>query len=109
MKDHIARDLQRKINDDVVRAAMRVLDLAPAEGIFQLSLQSICATTDLTAQLLESDFGFSPKARHLTVYLVALMAAHAYAAKEPMLSDALVTRARDDMLRLGLYPPRSAP
>jgi hypothetical protein len=104
MKDHIARDLQRKINDDVVRAAMRVLDLAPAEGLLQLSLQSICATTDLTAQLLESDFGFSPKARYLTVYLVALMAAHAYAAKEPMLSDALIMRAREDMLRLELVP-----
>jgi hypothetical protein len=109
LNDHIARDLRRKINDDVVKAAMRVIDLAPAERIFELSLQSICATMELTAQLLESDFGFSPGARHLSVYLVALMAAHAYAEKEPMFTAALITRARDDMLRLGLYSAGNAP
>jgi hypothetical protein len=109
LKEHIARDLQRKINDDVVKAALRVLDLVPAEAYLALSLQSVCSTMDLTAQLMESDFGFSPEARHLSVYLVALMAAHAYATKQPMHNDALVTRARDDMLKLGLIPPRSAP
>ena len=107
LKQHIARDLQHKINDDVVKAAMRVLDLAPAEYYLALSLQGVCSTLDFTAQLMEADFGFSPKARHLSVYLVALMAAHAYAANEPMFNDTLVTRARDDMLKLGLIPPRS--
>jgi hypothetical protein len=109
LKEHIARDLQRKINDDVIRAATRVLDLAPADHYLALSLQSVCSMLDFTAQLMEDDFGFSPKARHLSVYLVALMAAHAYAAKEPMFNDALVMRARDDLNRLGLIPPRSVP
>jgi hypothetical protein len=108
LKDHIARDLQRKINEDVVRAATRVIDLAPPDEYLALSLQGVCATLDLSAQLMESGLGFTERSRHLTIYLVALMAAHAYAADEPMFDATLIIRARDDMKRLGLIPPRSA-
>jgi hypothetical protein len=107
LKDHIARDLQRKLNDDVARALTRVIDLAPQDHYLALSLQAVCTTLDLSAQVMESEHGFGTGARHLSVYLVALMAAHAYASNEPVFNDALAMRAQDDMKRLGLLPARS--
>lgn len=109
LNEHIARDLQRKINDDVVLSVIRVIDLAPPEHYLALGLQAVCSTLDLSAQMMEADLGFSPKARHLSVYLIALMAARAYTAKDPMFNDALLKLARDDMQRLGLFPARNRP
>jgi hypothetical protein len=109
LDDQIARDLQQKLNDDIAHAMMRANDLAPSGHHLALALQAVCTTLDFGAQLLESDLGFSVRARHLSVYLVALMAAHAYASNEPVFNDALAMRAKDDMKRLGLFSARSGP
>ena len=79
----------------------------PHEHYLALSLQGSCAMLEMAAQLVEADLGFDEKARPLTVYLVALMTAHAYAQREPVTNETLLTRARNDMHKLGLIPPRS--
>ncbi|WP_338822148.1 hypothetical protein WDM22_38680 [Bradyrhizobium septentrionale] len=107
-EDTILRDLQRKIGEDVVKSALRVLDLMSNEHYLALSLHGSCAMLEMAAQLIEADLGFDRKARPLTVYLVALMTAHAYAQREPVTNEALLTRARNDMHKLGLIPPRSS-
>jgi hypothetical protein len=107
-EERILRDLQRKIGEDVVKSALRVLDLMPHEHYLALSLQGSCAMLEMAAQLVEADMGFDRKARPLTIYLVALMTAHAYADAQPTTNEALLTKARDDMHKLGLIPPRSS-
>ena len=107
--EQIVHDMQRKIGTDVTTSAARVLALMPPEFYMALLLQGICGMLEMTAAVVESEMDFDEKARPLTVYLVALMAAHAYALKEPTTNDMLLARARDDMHKLGLIPPRSSP
>jgi hypothetical protein len=107
-QEQIVHDMQRKIGSDVTKSAARVLDLMPPPFYLALLLQGSCAMLEMTAAVLESELDFDEKARPLTVYLVALMAARAYAEKQPTTNDMLLTKARDDMHKLGLIPPRSS-
>jgi hypothetical protein len=46
----IARDLQRKLSDDVFDAAARVLSLAPSpQAMLPMSVQGVCSLLNLTA------------------------------------------------------------
>ncbi|WP_213286713.1 hypothetical protein [Bradyrhizobium sp. sGM-13] len=107
-REQIVHDMQRKIGTDVTASAARVLQLMPCDFYLALLLQGTCAMLEMTAAVVESELDFDENARPLTVYLVALMAARAYAEKQPTTNELLLAKARDDMHKLGLIPPRSS-
>lgn len=103
LEDQITQDMQRKISDDVVRAAERVLALLPPKHYFALLMQGGCSMLEFTSEFVEFEMGFSPRSRRLTVFLVALMCAHAYQQPEPVTLNVLLAKARDDLVKLGLF------
>jgi hypothetical protein len=101
IEDQIARDMQRKIAEDVTKAAYRVLNLMPQEHYFSLLLQATTSMVQMSAELVDGETeGRQPRAA--SHYLVALMAVHAHLARRCIKYDELMAMAQRDMEKLGV-------